>query len=329
MTRKPDYPSVDSGKWAAVDAYFSQLLAAPDDALRAALAENEAAGLPAHDVSPLQGRMLALFAHMAGARRILEIGTLGGYSTIWLARSLPPGGQVVTIERDEAHTAVARRNIDRAGLSALVDLRAGRALDVLPTLSGPFDLIFIDADKPNNPQYIRWALALSRVGTVIVGDNIVRGGAVLDPHSDDSNVQGVRTFLEILAAEPDVDATAIQTVGEKGWDGFALAVVRGRKQSDELRHDRTAIFRREEDGLIYRFAPAGVSEDRPIWRRTDRDLRLQWTRPTGWHVADEAGAVLSRPWEVEKERQDGLPPEGIWVSRKGAKSYVYSLAWED
>ncbi|WP_082718582.1 MULTISPECIES: O-methyltransferase [unclassified Sphingobium] len=329
MTRKPDYPSADSDKWAAVDAYFSQLLAPADDALRAALTENEAAGLPAHDVSPLQGRMLALFAHMARARRILEIGTLGGYSTIWLARSLLPGSQIVTIERDEAHAAVARRNIDRAGLSALVDLRTGKALDVLPTLSGPFDLIFIDADKPNNPQYIRWALALSRVGTVIIGDNIVRGGGVLDPYSDDSNVQGVRSFLEILAAEPRVEATAIQTVGEKGWDGFALAVVRAEKRSEEIRHDRTILFRREEDGLIYRFAPAGMIEGRPIWRRTDRDLRLQWSRPMGWHVTDKAGAMLSRPWEVEKERQAGLPPEGIWVSRKGAKSYVYNLAWED
>lgn len=228
MTRIPDYPSAQSSEWAAVDNYFAGLLAPTDDGLRTALTENVSAGLPAHDVSPLQGKMLALFARMVGARRILEIGTLGGYSSIWLARSLPPGGEVVTIERDERHAAIAAHNIDRAGLASLVDLRVGNALDILPTLSGPFDMIFIDADKPNNTHYIRWALQLSRPGTVIIGDNVVRGGAVADPNSADPNVRGVRDFLQIIADEPRLDATAIQTVGEKGWDGFSLAVVRDR-----------------------------------------------------------------------------------------------------
>ena len=224
--RTPDYPSTESARWAAVDDYFAGLLAPPDADLQAALADNAASGLPAHDVSATQGKMLALFAQMVGARRILEIGTLGGYSTIWMARALPADGKLVTIEFNEAHAAVARRNIERAGLSDKVDLHIGRALDVLPTLSGPFDLIFIDADKPNNPNYIRWALELSRPGTVIIGDNVVRGGAVADPDSDDANVTGVRAFVDFIAAEPRLDATAIQTVGEKGWDGFLLAVVR-------------------------------------------------------------------------------------------------------
>jgi predicted O-methyltransferase YrrM len=191
-----------------------------------ALIENEAAGLPMHDVSDTQGKMLALFARMVGARRILEIGTLGAYSTIWMARALPANGKVVTIEFSEHHAAVARRNIDRAGLGDMIDLHIGKALDVLPALTGPFDMIFIDADKPNNPSYIRWAMKLARPGTVIIGDNVVRGGAVADPTSDDANVKGVREFLEIIASEPRLDATAIQTVGEKGWDGFLLAIVR-------------------------------------------------------------------------------------------------------
>lgn len=339
MTRIPDYPSTHSEEWAAVDGYFSQLLAPQDDHLRAALADNAAAGLPAHDVSPLQGKMLALFARIVGAKRILEIGTLGGYSTIWLARSLPHGGRLVTIERDKAHAAVAGRNIDRAGLAPLVDLCVGDALDVLPTLSGPFDLIFIDADKPNNPHYIRWALALSRPGTIIIGDNIVRGGGVLNVRSDDPNVQGVRTFLDILGGEAGVDATAIQTVGEKGWDGFALAVVHGGIRQDGNDNEervrggavshRSIRFRREQDGLTYSFAPAGLVGDRPAWRRTDLDLVLQWHWTVGWHVADQANTILSRPWDVAKEQQDALPPLGVWVSRKGAKSYVYALEWED
>ncbi len=224
--RVPDYPSVDSAKWSAVDDYFAGLLAPPDSHLQSARADSNANGLPPHDVSAMQGKMLALFARMVGARRILEIGTLGGYSTIWMARALPPGGQLITIEFNERHAEIARRNIERAGLSETVELHVGKALDVLPTLAGPFDLIFIDADKPNNPHYIRWALALSRPGTVIVGDNVVRGGAISDPVSEDENVRGVRKFLEIIADDPRLDATAIQTVGEKGWDGFCLAIVR-------------------------------------------------------------------------------------------------------
>jgi predicted O-methyltransferase YrrM len=223
--RQPDYPSADADRWNAVDAYFTGMFAADDEVLAGALAANVAAGLPAHDVSALQGQMLALLVQITGARRVLEIGTLGGYSTIRIARALPEGGAVVTIEADERHAAVARANIGRAGLAGRVDLRVGKALDVLPGLSGPFDLIFIDADKPNNPRYIGWALELSRPGTVIVGDNVVRGGGVIDADSGDPAVRGVRDFLEIIAAEPRLTATAIQTVGEKGWDGFVLARV--------------------------------------------------------------------------------------------------------
>ena len=223
--RVPHYPSADAQRWNAVDTYFAGLLAKEDAVLARALATNAEAGLPAQDVSALQGQMLALLVQMTAARRILEIGTLGGYSTIRMARALPAYGTIVTIEADERHAAVARQNFERADLRARIDLRVGRALDVLPTLTGPFDLIFIDADKPNNPDYIRWALDLSRPGTVIVGDNVVRGGAVADPNSADPNVRGVRGFLDIIALEPRLTATAIQTVGEKGWDGFVLARV--------------------------------------------------------------------------------------------------------
>ena len=224
--RIPDYPSADSARWSAVDSYFAQLLAPSDDHLRATLIENEAAGLPAHDISPTQGKLLALLAAMVGAKRILEIGTLGAYSTICLARALPVGGKVVTIECNERHAEIARRNIARAGLHETVNLQVGRALDVLPVLSGPFDMIFIDADKSNTLNYMRWALQLARPGAIIVNDNVVRGGAVADPSSEDANVKGVREGLEFLASETRLDATAIQTVGEKGWDGFSLAIVR-------------------------------------------------------------------------------------------------------
>lgn len=223
--RTPDYPNADAARWNTVDRYFADRLAPDDAALRAALAANAAAGLPAHDVSALQGQLLALLVAATAARRILEIGTLGGYSTIRLARALPADGAVVTIEAQERHTAVARANLAAAGVAARVDLRVGPALDVLPMLTGPFDLIFIDADKPNNPAYLHWALSLSRVGTLIVGDNLVRGGAVADADSTDLNVRGVRTFIDHIAAEPRLTATAIQTVGEKGWDGFVLARV--------------------------------------------------------------------------------------------------------
>jgi predicted O-methyltransferase YrrM len=226
--RVPDYPSADAKRWSAVDSYFAQLLAPTDSHLEAALAANAAAGLPAHDVSATQGKLLALFARMTNAARILEIGTLGGYSTIWMARALPQGGTITTIEFNPRHAEVARTNIERAGLADRVDLHVGAALDILPRLDGPFDLIFIDADKPNNPHYLAWALRLARPGTVIIGDNVVRGGAVADASSKDANVQGVREFLRMMSTDPALESTAIQTVGEKGWDGFTLAIVGSR-----------------------------------------------------------------------------------------------------
>ena len=216
-------------QWSEVDRYLVDLFVPPDPALDAALEAGAAAGLPPHDVSPNQGKLLHLLARLRGARSILELGTLAGYSTIWLARALPPGGRLVTLEANAGHAEVARANLARAGLSGTVDLRLGPALETLPRLAaegcGPFDLIFIDADKPNNPAYLAWALKLSRRGTLIVADNTVRDGAVIDPASADSSVQGIRRFHELLAAEPRVSATAIQTVGSKGYDGFTLALV--------------------------------------------------------------------------------------------------------
>jgi len=215
--------------WTAVDQYITDLLVAQDGALDAALVESAAAGLPAINVTPSQGKLLQLVARIQGARSILEIGTLGGYSTIWLARALPAGGRLVTLEADARHADVARANIARAGLAEIVDLRLGPALDTLPQLAasrrGPFDLIFIDADKEEIPEYFKWALELSRAGTVIIVDNVVRKGAVIDAHSPDPGVQGVRRFNKMLAAEPRVCATEIQTVGSKGYDGFAMILV--------------------------------------------------------------------------------------------------------
>jgi predicted O-methyltransferase YrrM len=216
-------------RWTAVDQYITDLLVHSDPALDAALADSAAAGLPAINVTPNLGKLLHILARVQGARTILEVGTLGGYSTIWLARALPPGGRLVTLEVDPKHAAVARGNIARAGLSDVVELRLGRALDTLPELAaagyGPFDLTFIDADKPSNPDYFAWALKLSRRGSVIVVDNVVRSGAVADAASTDPTVLGVRRLNELLAAEPRVTATAIQTVGSKGYDGFAVALV--------------------------------------------------------------------------------------------------------
>jgi predicted O-methyltransferase YrrM len=211
-------------RWSAVDYYLIDQLITPDPA-QAASEGSVAAGLPKHEVSPPQGKLLYLLARMAHARAILELGTLGGYSTIWLAHALPHDGRVVTLEADEEFAAIARANIERAGLGDRVDLRVGPALATLPEVEGPFDLIFIDADKRSNPEYLEWALRLAREGTVIVADNVVRGGEVLDPASPDPSIQGVRRFLDMVAAEPRLDATAIQTVGSKGWDGFVLAVV--------------------------------------------------------------------------------------------------------
>lgn len=214
-------------QWFQVDRYIVDSLVEQDNALLQALATNAAAGLPAHDVAPNQGKLLQLFARMVNAKRILEIGTLGGYSTIWLARALPADGTLITLEADESHAAVARQNIVRAGLDGQVELRVGPAITHLPTLQAqaPFDLIFIDADKPSNPDYLRWALKLARPGTVIIGDNVVRDGAVTDAASTDARVQGVRAFFTMMAQEPRLSATALQTVGSKGWDGFSLAIV--------------------------------------------------------------------------------------------------------
>jgi predicted O-methyltransferase YrrM len=216
-------------QWTAVDRYITDLLVPPDPALDAALQASAAAGLPPHDVSPSQGKLLLLLAQIQGARTILEIGTLGGYSTIWLARALPADGRLITLEADPKHAEVARANIARAGLSDVVEVRLGRALDTLPQLAaeghGPFDLIFIDADKASNPDYFAWALKLSRRGSLIIADNVVRNGAVVDAASSDPSVQGVRRFNELLAESPRVSATAIQTVGSKGYDGFAMAIV--------------------------------------------------------------------------------------------------------
>jgi len=216
--------------WTAVDRYITDLFVPPDAALAAALQASQSAGLPTINVSPPQGKFLQLLARALGARAILEIGTLGGYSTIWLARALPAGGRLITLEADPKHAEIARANIARAGLAGVVELRLGRALDTLPQLAaegrGPFDLIFIDADKPSYADYFTWALKLSRRGSVIIGDNVIRKGAVLNPSaSDDPRVPGVLRFNELVAAEPRVSATVIQTVGGKGYDGFTMAVV--------------------------------------------------------------------------------------------------------
>jgi len=220
---------VSQQTWTDVDDYFNGLLVEEDEALLAAATESEAAGLPPHQVAPNQGKLLNLLATLQGARTILEIGTLGGYSTIWLARALPEGGRLVTLEADERYAAVAAANVSRAGLDHIVDVRVGKAVDSLPRLAdegaGPFDLVFIDADKPSNPAYLEWALKLTRPGSVIVGDNVVRDGAVTDPASADPRVQGVRRFTELIAEHPRLTATTIQTVGAKGYDGFTLALV--------------------------------------------------------------------------------------------------------
>lgn len=215
-------------QWTAVDRYFTDLLVPSDPALDQALQTSAAAGLPPHNVSPNQGKLLLLLAQIQGAQSILEIGTLGGYSTIWLARALPSNGRLITLEAAPKHAEVARANIAHAGLSEVVDLRLGQALSTLPQIAAEghtFDLIFIDADKPSNPDYFAWALKLSRPGSLIIADNVVRNGAVIDSSSNDPSVQGVRCFNELLASEPRVNATAIQTVGSKGYDGFAIAIV--------------------------------------------------------------------------------------------------------
>ncbi|MGI3202828.1 O-methyltransferase [Streptomyces sp. GLT-R25] len=218
--------------WQDVDDYFTGLLAPPDDALTDALNDSDAAGLPHINVAPPQGKLLHLLAVIQGATRILEIGTLGGYSTIWLARALPQDGRLITLEYSERHAEVARRNLARAGLDKITEVRVGPALDSLTKLAdegdgnaAPFDLVFIDADKVNNPRYVEWAVKLTRPGSLIILDNVVRGGAVTDATSDDPSVRGTREALDLFATHPKLTATAIQTVGSKGYDGFALARV--------------------------------------------------------------------------------------------------------
>jgi predicted O-methyltransferase YrrM len=213
-------------RWAEVDAYLAERLAPGEAALTAALEAGAAAGLPAADVSPVQGALLELLARLCGARAILEIGTLAGYSTIWLARALPPDGRLVTLEADPRHAAVARENLARAGVSELVEVVEGPALETLPGVAGPFDLVFIDADKERTADYLVLALERSRPGTLIVADNVVRGGALADPHSTDPRVRGMQRLVEAVAAEPRLLATGFQTVGAKGWDGMVLALVR-------------------------------------------------------------------------------------------------------
>jgi predicted O-methyltransferase YrrM len=216
-------------QWNTVDDYFTSLLVPADEALDAALRDSDAAGLPRINVAPNQGKLLQLLAQIQGARRILEIGTLGGYSTIWLGRALPADGRLISLEFEPTHAEVARANLARAGLAEKTEVRVGPALDSLAKLvadgTEPFDLVFIDADKPNNPRYLEWALRLTRPGSLIVGDNVVRGGAVADPDAAGPAVQGIREFLELTAQNPQLSATAIQTVGSKGYDGFSLARV--------------------------------------------------------------------------------------------------------
>ena len=216
--------------WIDVDRYLVETLHLSDPVLEAVIEANAAAQLPAIDVTPNQGKLLHLFAKLMQARKILEIGTLGGYSTIWLARALPPEGRLVSLEFSPKHAEVAASNIRRAGLSNRVEIRVGAALDLLPEVEkglAPFDLIFIDADKPNNPGYLEWAVKLSRPGTLIIVDNVVRDGAVRDAASQDPAIQGTRHMFDLMSQDSRLSSTALQTVGSKGYDGFAMALVNG------------------------------------------------------------------------------------------------------
>jgi predicted O-methyltransferase YrrM len=220
-------PKITDKTWTAVDEYLGGLIAPSDPQLDAAMNANRAANLPAIDVSRMQGKFLHVLVQMLQPRKVLELGLLGGYSTIWMARALPDGGRIISLEYEPRHAEIARKNLQNAGVLNRVDIRVGAALDTLPALqpAAPFDLIFIDADKPNNPAYLQWALKLSRPGTVIVVDNVVRDGKIIDAKSDDADVQGTRRMFEMMAAEPRLCATALQNVGAKGYDGFAMAVV--------------------------------------------------------------------------------------------------------
>jgi len=228
-TARSDPTAPDREIWDAVDRYLADLLTLNDPVLEEAVRSSAAAGLPAIQVSPLQGRLLHLLAQLQGARRILEIGTLGGYSSIWLGRALPPGGRLVTLELEPRHAEVARANIERAHLADRVEVRVGRAVDTLGQLhrerAGPFDLVFIDADKESYPEYLAWALRLSRPGSLLIADNVIRNGAIVDAHHPDPRVQGIRRFFEAMAAEPRLEAAAVQMVGSKGYDGWAIARV--------------------------------------------------------------------------------------------------------
>ncbi|QJP12201.1 O-methyltransferase [Starkeya sp. ORNL1] len=226
MPRAPD-----QRLWTAVDRYITDHLVPPNAALDGALEASDAAGLRAINVAPNQGKLLMILAMVRGAKRILEIGTLGGYSTIWLAKALPADGRLVTLEFEPKHAEVARANIARAGLSDIVEVRLGPARETLARMAeageAPFDVVFIDADKANNPHYLGWALQLTRPGSLIIADNVVRDGAIIDPADNDPNLEGVRGMFDMLADEPRLTATAIQTVGSKGYDGFAIALVNG------------------------------------------------------------------------------------------------------
>jgi predicted O-methyltransferase YrrM len=217
--------------WIDVDRYFVETLHLSDPVLDATMKANAAAELPAIDVAPNQGKLLHLLAKLIQAKKILEIGTLGGYSTIWLARALPPGGRLISLEFSPKHAEVANSNIQRAGLSNRVEIRVGAALDSLPIIQkdglAPFDFIFIDADKPNNPGYLEWAIKLSRPGTLIIVDNVVRDGAITDAVSTDPTIQGTRHMFDLMASDSRLSSTALQTVGSKGYDGFAIAIVNG------------------------------------------------------------------------------------------------------
>ena len=216
--------------WTAVDTYYSDLYVDPDPVLEAVLKTSDDAGLPSHHVAPNQGKLLKMLAQIHGAKRILEIGTLAAYSTIWLARALPADGQLITLEADPKHAEVARQNIARSEVAQLIEMREGQAVNSLQQIAAedqpPFDFIFIDADKPSNPQYLDGSLRLSRPGTIIIADNVIREGAVIEADNNDPRVQGIRKFNDMVASDPRVDATALQTVGSKGYDGFALIIVR-------------------------------------------------------------------------------------------------------
>ncbi len=218
---------MDQNTWHAVETYFSEKVVKPDPSYRAVYDASIAAGLPDIAVSAAEGRQLQLMAKMCGARRILEIGTLGGYSTLWLARALPPGGKRITLEFNPKHAEVARANLKKAGVGDVVEVITGPALQTLPTLTGPFDFFFLDANKDGYPDYFRWSLKLSRPGSVIVADNVVRDGRVIDAKSGDALIQGVRAMMDVVAAEPRVSASVIQTVGSRGYDGYLVAVVTG------------------------------------------------------------------------------------------------------